>query len=346
MPYQFTLSGIGSETEEGVVVAWFKREGAEVREGEPLLEVQVAKTSYEVAAPVSGRLYRVFAPRDAIVREGQSLALILLPGEEPPVEEEMARSASAVGEGSGLSAPATPTAPAGTSSVRAGTDKVTIIPLSPMRAAIAHRMEESLHNSAQLTLVSEADVTELVEIREKLKKVFHVTYTDLVIKAAALSLQEHPYLNARLVGEEIHLVGDINIGMAVAVEGGLIVPVLPGAHRLTLRELAQETARLADLAREGKLTEEETQGGTFTVTTLGKYGVDAFTPILNPPEVGILGVGRLVEKPRRRNGELCWRQMMTLSLTFDHRLVDGAPAAAFLQTLRERLENPMSWAIT
>jgi pyruvate dehydrogenase E2 component (dihydrolipoamide acetyltransferase) len=215
-----------------------------------------------------------------------------------------------------------------------------IIPLTGMRGAIARRMLQSLQASAQLTLVSEADVTGLVKQRESLSQQLNITYTDLLIKAAALALRKHPRLNAIVVGEEIHVHPDINIGVAIALDDGLVVPVVRNADRKSLGAIAAEVAEFAQRARGGKLIMAEIRGGTFTVTNLGSFGIDAFTPILNPPEAAILGVGRIVERLTRRDSDLVWRLAMVLSLTVDHRVVDGAPAAAFLQTLREFLEQP------
>lgn len=215
-----------------------------------------------------------------------------------------------------------------------------VIPLAGMRGTIARRMHQSLQNMAQVTLISEVDVTDLKQLRETLKQDFDLTYTDMIVKAAALALKEHPRLNAHAEEGRIRLSQDIHIGIAVALEDGLIVPVVKHADRKALREIALDTRRLGQQAREGALTHEDVTGSTFSVTNLGMYGVDAFTPIINPPEVAILGVGRIVEKPARGPQGVEWRQMLTLSLTFDHRCVDGAPAAAFLQAVRKQLENP------
>ena len=215
-----------------------------------------------------------------------------------------------------------------------------VIPFAGMRQAIAEHMMESLRGMAQLTLLMEVDVTELVKLREQLKAEFDLTYTDLLTKAVAKALRRHPILNATLVGEEIHLLEPIHIGIAVALEDGLVVPVLRDADKRTVREIARESRRLAQAAREGALSVDEVTGSTFTITNLGSYGVDGFTPIINSPEVAILGVGRIVEKPAIHGGEIAKRAMMMLSLTIDHRIVDGAPAADFLRSLRELLENP------
>jgi pyruvate dehydrogenase E2 component (dihydrolipoamide acetyltransferase) len=216
-----------------------------------------------------------------------------------------------------------------------------VIPLTGMRGAVARHMHQSLQTSAQVTLITEVDVSAMVQLREELKPQFAPTYTDLIVKAVAHALKGHPRLNAWIEGEQIRLVQAIHIGVAVSLDEGLIVPVVRDADRRSLREIAQETRRLALLAREGTLSREEVMGSTFSVSNLGMYGIDAFTPIINPPESAILGVGRINEKLVRVPRGAEWRHVMTLSLTFDHRVVDGAPAAAFLQTIGKHLENPV-----
>jgi len=214
------------------------------------------------------------------------------------------------------------------------------VPMAGMRAAIARHMQQSLQEMAQLTLHTEADVTELVALYRRLKEQYAVTYTDLLVRAAALALGQHPHMNATLDGETIRLLPEINIGVAVALDSGLVVPVINRADQQKLSNLVQSRQKLVERARAGQLSSEEMSGGTFTVTNLGSYEIDGFTPIINPPQAAILGVGRIVEKVVVHQGKVAQRAMMTLSLTFDHRLVDGAPAAAFLQTIKQQLEQP------
>ncbi|HZP45514.1 MAG TPA: dihydrolipoamide acetyltransferase family protein [Candidatus Binataceae bacterium] len=209
------------------------------------------------------------------------------------------------------------------------------IPLRGMRRTIAARMHQSLRDTAQLTISTEADVTAAVELRERLRREFEFTYTDLLIQAAARALMKHPRMNARLADDAITELEQINIGVAVALEEGLIVPVVRNANRKSLRQIAAETSDLAERARAGRLTLDDVHGGTFTITNLGAYGVDSFTPILNLGETGILGIGRIAEKPVVYRDDIVRRSMLTLSLTFDHRVIDGAPAAAFLQSVVE-----------
>ena len=206
-----------------------------------------------------------------------------------------------------------------------------------VRKVIAERMHQSLHSSAQITITAEADVTPATEFRARLSREFDFSYTDMMIHSVARALMRHPRMNARLneSAAEIVLSANANVGIAVALDEGLIVPVVNRAESKSLREIAVESRALGEKARAGNLKLEDVTGGTFTITNLGMFGIDAFTPILNPGESGILGVGRIVEKPAIYRGEIAKRAMLWLSLTFDHRVLDGAPAAQFLQSVFE-----------
>jgi pyruvate dehydrogenase E2 component (dihydrolipoamide acetyltransferase) len=212
-------------------------------------------------------------------------------------------------------------------------------PLRGLRKVIAERMHKSLQGSAQLTITTEVDVTQLIDRRQEVQREFNATYTDFIVQACAHALKQHGRMNAALEGEILKTQDQISVGIAVALEEGLIVPVIHNTDKKSLKEIAQEARVLAEKARAGKLTLEEVSGGTFTVSNLGMYGVDGFTPILNAPQTGILGVGRIVEKPVIYRGEIAKRSMIVLSLTFDHRVIDGAPAGAFLQTVADLLAH-------
>ena len=217
--------------------------------------------------------------------------------------------------------------------------------MSAMRRTIAERMHSSLRDTAQLTMDMEVDVTDLVKLRGNLIDEWaddgvRVTYTDLVLVAAARALIRHPKMNASLAGDSIASYDHAHVGMAVALDEGLIVPVIRDAHEKPLREVAVESADLAARARAGSLGLDDLSDGTFTVTSLGMYGVDTFTPILNPPQAGILGVGRIYDGTKWQDGTPIRTPMLRLSLTWDHRVLDGAPAAEFLSTVREYLEQP------
>ncbi len=219
------------------------------------------------------------------------------------------------------------------------------IPLTGMRRTIAERMHGSLRDTAQLTMDMEVAMDDAVKLRRDLVAEWEgdgirVTYTDLVIAAATKALGQHPAMNSALRDDALVRLEAVHIGLAVALEEGLIVPVIKDAQSKSLKELASVSADLARRTRDGKLTLDDVEGGTFTVTSLGMYGVDTFTPILNPPQAGILGVGRLYDGLRWEGDTAVKAAMMRLSLTWDHRVLDGAPAAEFLAAVRDFLESP------
>lgn len=225
--------------------------------------------------------------------------------------------------------------------------QVKVIPFEGMRKSIADNMHASLQNTAQLTTFTEVDVTEMVRFRDLVREEYKredsvkISYNDIIAMAAAKALMRHPIMNSTLVGEEILVHDTVHLGIAVALSEGLIVPKLRHAEKKNLLQIAEETRVLAQKARESALVIEEVTDGTFTISNVSMLGMDGFTPVLNPPETGILGVGRVIQKPAVFEGEIAIRHMMTLSLTFDHRVVDGAPAMTFLQTLARFLEQPL-----
>lgn len=219
------------------------------------------------------------------------------------------------------------------------------IPLRGMRKTIADRMHRSLQEMAQLTLGMRVHMDEALRLREQLiaewqPEGIRPSITDLVIRAAARALRQHPALNARVEPDAIILEPAIHIGIAVALESGLVVPVIRNADALDLHDLARETSRLAEAARAGTLGLDDYAGQTFSVTSLGMAGVEFFTPIINPPNVAILGIGQIVDDLRWDGDRPVRARTLTLSLTIDHRAVDGAPGAAFLATVRDLLESP------
>lgn len=220
------------------------------------------------------------------------------------------------------------------------------IPLKGVRAIIAERMAASVHTTARVTLVIEADATEFNAARTRIKEKveqdwgFAPGYNDLLARLVTTALHHFPYMNARLASDAIEILGHVHMGMAVDTERGLLVPVIRDADQKSLRQFGAEFRTLAERARQGRSLPDDLSGGTFTITNLGMYDVDAFTPVINLPECAILGVGRISPKPVVRGNDVVIRQMWTLSLVFDHRLVDGAPAARFLQYIKELIEEP------
>jgi pyruvate/2-oxoglutarate dehydrogenase complex dihydrolipoamide acyltransferase (E2) component len=219
------------------------------------------------------------------------------------------------------------------------------IPLRGMRKVIAERMHASLQQMAQLTIGAQVVMDEAIRLRTQLIEEWadeglRPSYTDLAVKAVAKALSRHPLLNARVGEGGIELLEEIHVGVAVALEDGLVVPVVRHANQLSLKQIAQEMARLAAAARSGWLQLDEMAGGSFSITALGMYDVDFFTPIINPPNVAILGVGRIHDATAWEGERPFRRSELTLSLTIDHRAVDGAPAAEFLRTVRDLLQAP------
>lgn len=221
-----------------------------------------------------------------------------------------------------------------------------LVPLSTVRRITAERMSQSARNVARVTLMAETDFSEASRFRRQLAEEFQrrwqarLTYDAMLAKAAARALSLHPDVNSQWADGALRRMAEINVGVAVQTERGLLVPVVRRANELPLPLLARELNRLFDAAVAARLTPEEVSGGTFTITNLGAFGVDAFTPIVNPPEAAILGVGRIAERPTNVDGQIVLRETATLALSFDHRVMDGVPAAQFLRDLREAIEKP------
>jgi len=218
-----------------------------------------------------------------------------------------------------------------------------IVPLSTMRSTIVERLSRSYANALHVTLQVETDFSKIVRFRQNLLQQpneTHPSYTDLIVKAVSSALREHQLLNSTIEGDQIKIFKNVNIGVAVALADGLVVPVVKNADLKKLDEITEEIEDLTERAREGKLALDDVTGGTFTITNLGMYGIDSFSPIINPPEAAILAMGRIINKPVVVQGQVCVQPMATLTLTFDHRIVDGAQAAEFMKKLVTILTSP------
>ncbi|MGO9481632.1 MAG: pyruvate dehydrogenase complex dihydrolipoamide acetyltransferase [Candidatus Kryptoniota bacterium] len=224
----------------------------------------------------------------------------------------------------------------------------TDIPLSMMREAIAKRLTQSNLEAPHFFLTVEVKMENAIRFRESLNKYDEenkISYNDIIVKGCAAALIEHPQVNATFLGSNIRMFGDVHIGIAVAIEEGLITPVLRNADKKGLRQISREAKELASRARDRKLKPEEYSGSTFTVSNLGMFDVDDFTAIINPPEAAILAVGSIVEKPVVEDGEIKIGKRMRITLSSDHRVVDGALAAQFMQALKKILETPAALAL-
>jgi pyruvate dehydrogenase E2 component (dihydrolipoamide acetyltransferase) len=241
-----------------------------------------------------------------------------------------------------VSAPAQPAIPTPTG------PEVEAVALSQMRKTIARRLQQSMQTVPHFYVTVSVDVTDLIALRAEINtyadsqpQPIKVSLNDLIVRAAALTLETMPQVNVSFDGERILYKKRINIGVAVALDAGLIVPVITDADKRGTLDLARESRRLVEAARAGKLKAEELQGGTFTISNLGMYDVESFTAIINPPEAAILAVGSAVPTPVVRDGQVIVRDIMKLTLSSDHRVLDGAIAARFLQALKRLLEQPM-----
>ena len=220
------------------------------------------------------------------------------------------------------------------------------IPFTGMRKIVAQNVSASAHSAVHVTLVTEVDMAACVALREQLlgevEKQYgvRISYTDIIVKAAAKAVFDVPIVNATLSEDKIVIADTINIGIATAIEGGLLVPVVKNVQSKSVIDISREIKTLAQRARAGKSTADDLAGGTFTITNLGVYGVDTFTPVITPGQSAILAICRIVDKPVVVKGEVVIRPMMNLCLSFDHRIMDGAPAAEYLARLRDILQAP------
>jgi pyruvate dehydrogenase E2 component (dihydrolipoamide acetyltransferase) len=357
----------------GSVVQWFKKEGDRVEKGEPVVEVLSEKVTYDVEAPAAGVLRSILAEEGVDVPVGATLAVIGSPDEElPAVDVEapatarpdeamiVAEPEAAQARERFLASPAAKrvakehdvdlaqvrgTGPEGRiaeEDVRTFLEQSTSTPrvkeerpLAGVRKTTAERVAASFRTAPHSYITMDVDMTCAAAVREKL----HASYTALLIYATAQALQEHPTVNSTLVNGSVRIYESVNIGVAVSTEGGLVVPVIPDAERKPPERISTELEELAKKAREGKLTKKQLTGGTFTVTNLGMYHVDMFLPIINPPEAAILAAGRIVNKPVAFEGEVTVRPIMALTLAYDHRILDGVPAAEFLGKVKKKIES-------
>ena len=412
MSFEFKFPDIGEGLTEGEIVRWLVKEGDEIKEGQPLVEVETDKALAEIPSPRTGVILKILAKEKEIVKVGRVIVVIGEKGETlaaPPPKpksvgvvgelEEAPEEAPAVTRAEGVKptlvsphAMATPavralakelgididkvkgTGPEGRvleKDIRQATEVkeraveekpieapkkvrkydlygyVDRIPLRGVRRSIAKAMVKSKYTAPHVTTMDEADVTELWKIREKEKKAaekkgIRLTILPFIIKAVLAGLKEHPYLNATLddEDEEIILKKYYNIGVATDTPEGLMVPVVKNAADKSILQLAEELTQLTEKARNRTIDLADLKGGTFTITNYGALGGIYGTPIINHPEVAILGTGKIKDTPVVRDEKVEIRKILFIALSFDHRVVDGAEAARFLNTVIARLEDP------
>jgi len=375
--------------EEGLLGKWIKHEGDQVKEGEPLCEIETEKATDELQAPASGTLLKIAFGEGSTIPVNSVIAVIGSPGEDisaiisssipaktapapaaietqkPVIQEktsdvgEVRISPSArrlarergidlsqiIGTGPGGRIVSEDVLNAASKTQPPSTQQKPAV-LAGHRKVIADRLSLSARTAVHVPVTMEVDVT----AANKLKNEFQesgtkISITDIIVKAAALALTEFPRANSMLLGEELKPMNEVNVGIAVGLEEDLLVPVIKNANTLSLSEIARKGKELAESAKNHSLSSKEMTGGTFTVSNLGMFGdVILFAPIINPPETAILGVGRANPKPIAIDGAIAVRPMATLTLVFDHRVIDGVYATKFLQRIKELIQNPQALA--
>jgi pyruvate dehydrogenase E2 component (dihydrolipoamide acetyltransferase) len=378
MPAEVIMPALGIAQETGKVLRWLKAEGESVTKGEPLLEVETDKVTVELEAPAEGVVAALRAEGDD-VPVGEIVAFVLAPGESPPelapapvsaghrepaataaaeppappVEERPRRrlaspKARRVARERGVDLDSvTGSGPHGAilagDLTDVGADGAGALETGAVWQRMADRLARTWQSVPHFFLLREVDASRLNAWREVARArpgSEAVTHTDLLVRICAAALREHPRVNATWRDGAVVAQEEINVGVAVATDEALVVPVIHGADGLGLAALAARRAELVEAARTGRLAPADVQGGTFTVTNLGMYGVDAFLAIVNAPQAAILAVGRISDRVVAIEGAPAVRPTLALSLSFDHRVVDGARGAAFLHTVAELVEEP------
>ncbi len=375
MAVSIVMPALEMAQETGKIISWLKKEGDAIAKGEPIAEIETDKVVLEVEATADGVLAGVTAAAGDVIQVGKIIAWIVAPGEAAPVEKEssapVARTMTGTAPRPTTAAPA-PAASAAKVEVKVspkarrmaqelGVDLSTVrgtgpggvisgedveaaakatrsiepAELSAIARLMAERTTQSWTTAPHFFLVREIDASALVAAREKYGK--SITHTDLLVAIVARALVKHPKMNASWTGSAIQANSSINISIAIAVKDGVVGAVVPNADTATLTAISARRRDLAERARAGRLHPPDVTGGTFTISNLGMFGVDAFSAIITPPQAAVLAVGRIADRVVPVNGLIGIRPILTLTLSSDHRVVDGAQAAAFLNDVAEAL---------
>ena len=356
MSAEIKVPAVGESISSGIISLWHRQDGEYVRTGDLLFTLDTDKVSTEVAAQAAG-VVRIKAPADTEVKIGEVVGLIeeapepaaTSPATPPPVAPApvAAPSPAPVVSVAPSAPPTTTAAPSSPVELEPQERRVTRKKLSPLRKKISTQLVAAQRNAAILTTFNECDMSAVMKLRADVQETFQAKYgiklgfMSFFIKAVVDALKSEPQINSRLDGDELVRNHFYDIGVAVGTERGLIVPVIRDADRKTFPELEQDLAFYAKKARDGAITIEDLQGGVFTISNGGVYGSLLSTPILNPPQSGILGMHKIQDRPIALDGKVVIRPMMYLALSYDHRVVDGKEAVTFLVRVKEAIENPV-----
>jgi len=348
MSTEIKVPAVGESISSGIISVWHRADGDYVRTGDLLFTLETDKVSTEVAAQSPG-LVRITVPADSEVKIGQVVGSIE-PAPEPAAAAAPEAPAPAA-ESPASPAPQAPApkapAPVAPVELEPQERRVTRKKLSPLRRKISTQLVAAQRNAAILTTFNECDMGAVMKLRADVQEPFterhgiKLGFMSFFIKAVVDALKSEPQLNSRIDGDELVQNHFYDIGVAVGTERGLIVPVIRDADRKSFPELENDLAYYAKKARDGAITIEDLQGGVFTISNGGVYGSLLSTPILNPPQSGILGMHKIQERPIAVNGQVVIRPMMYLALSYDHRVVDGKEAVTFLVRVKDAIENPL-----
>ncbi len=368
MTAEIRVPKLGMVQTDITVIEVSRSDGDTVEQDEKVAVIETAKVAHDVHAPAPGMIYYLKRVKDK-VGAGDLLAVVVEnkeafndfmaqhaqtpvtktrePAPAPPEEDDWHVSLSFEEDEPESPAeskrPEPPSSPKPPEADLDGRQVLKRIPFLGMRRTIADNLVSSLQTGAQLTIVSKTDMTELEGFRRELVLDFpgsRITYVDMLVKILAFSLREYPIVNSALAGDDIVCWDEVHMGVAVALEEGLVVPVLRNADKKGLAAVSREIKTLSQKARDKELRPEDYQGGTFTLTSGGKVETDIITPIINPPQSAILAVGKIGPQPAVHEGQVCIRTMTHLCLTHDHRIIDGVPASLFLGRVKEIIEAP------
>jgi pyruvate dehydrogenase E2 component (dihydrolipoamide acetyltransferase) len=341
MAREIRLPQFGQTMEEGTIVNCPVKVGDEVRRGDCIFEIETDKTTLEMESPADGFVKYI------LVEVGQTLPvgepLLVLGGKDEQVPQRFLDSLKAAVAAKPVWQPVgTPAVAAETTDVKAEVKVGKIIPITKKQRLTSERMLKSKRELPCFYLTVKADVTDLVELRINLNKT--ISYNDFIIRAVAIGLQKFPIMTGQLAGNAIKLPSTINIGLAVSTPDGLVVPVVKDAHKKNLKQIAADTAALIEKARNEKLLLTDLEGACITVSNLGVFGIDSFIPIVIPGQCSILGIGRITDTCVPDNGNVIIRKLVSMTLSVDHKVANGAYAAQFLDFTRKLLEDTSTFA--
>ena len=361
MTVEVRVPEIGESIRQAQIAAWHKQEGQRIDKNESLVELETDKATVQLPSPVAGTITRVLAQEGEVVNVGSVIARLdesprpadlPSPAQAPPTADLPPESPPAEtapgGRPASVMPVAEPTASHRLAPVEPGSSdrREEVVPMTMIRRRIAQRLVQAQQQAALVTTFNDADLSAVIELRKRYRDAFQERYhtklgfMSFFVKAAIEGLKRFPQINAEIRDDSIVYHNYYDIGIAVGSDRGLVVPVLRDAERMSFAEIEQAIGELAERARNNTLTPDELQGGTFTITNGGIYGSMLSTPIVNPPQSGILGLHAIQDRPVARDGQVVIRPMMYLALSYDHRIVDGREAVGFLRTVKEIIEEP------